>query len=62
MTDKTIWETRKEVAARLRVNPRTVDAMVKSGRLTAYRYGARVIRFKAADVDALMTPTTENAG
>ena len=49
------WLTRAEAAARIGVNPRTIDRRIAEGMLQAYRTGP-LIRVKAADVDALMVP------
>lgn len=51
-----IWLTRHEAADRLRVTPRAIDHLVARGKLTRYRHGPRIVRFRADDVDALLTP------
>jgi excisionase family DNA binding protein len=49
------WETKAELAKRLRVSPRTIDEMRARGELTAYRVGGRVLVFDSAEVDATIT-------
>lgn len=51
------WYTRDEAAEYLRVRPRTVDRMVREGKLTRYRFshGDRP-RFRVADVRAMIVP------
>jgi excisionase family DNA binding protein len=58
--------TTQEVAQLLRVNQRTVQEWIRSGTLTAVRYG-RLLRIRQADLAAFgevlprRTPTTEAA-
>ena len=49
--------TVQQVAAYLVIHKRTVHRLVDSGQLRALRLG-RQIRFRRADVDALLTPAT----
>jgi len=51
----TLW-TAREAADYLRVAPDTVRRWVREGRLAAARAG-RLLRFRRADVDAVLTPT-----
>ena len=43
--------TKKEVAERLRIEPRTVDSWRLEGRLDAVYLGRKVIRYRASDVE-----------
>lgn len=48
------YETLREAADRLGVSEKTLRRRIAEGSLTAYRMGPRLIRLRAADVDALM--------
>lgn len=48
--------TPDEVADRLRISRRTLTRMVKDGRIPAVRVTSTIIRFRAKDVDALVSP------
>lgn len=53
----TTWLTAKEIATRLRICTKTVDRMVRSGKLTCYRIGnGRTRRFKTSEVERLLQP------
>jgi excisionase family DNA binding protein len=59
-TVATVWLTREEAADRLRVSPRTVDRYATEGKLAKHKLaGTQSVRFRAADVDALVQPSTE---
>ena len=45
-----------EAATYLDIAPKTVRALIASGKLTAYRLGNRVIKVKLADLDGVLTP------
>jgi excisionase family DNA binding protein len=45
-----------ETADFLSVSYRTVQDMIRDGRLRAYRNGARVIRLRLDEIDAAMRP------
>ena len=45
-----------EAGARLGVHSRTIRRYVASGLLTGYRFGPRLIRVDASEVDALLCP------
>lgn len=47
------WMTLNQVADHFQVNARTVRRWPSDGHLTAYRIGARMVRFKRSDVEAL---------
>jgi hypothetical protein len=49
----------REVAALLRVTPRTVLRYGEDGRLERVRVSQRMIRYAAESVAALLTPTNE---
>jgi excisionase family DNA binding protein len=48
------WLTQDEAANYLGVTDRTLRRYVASGELPAYRLGSRLLRFKQADLDALL--------
>lgn len=49
--------TRDEAAEYLRVDPRTLDRYIRSGRLKAHRIaGLRTLRIFESDLDALLVP------
>lgn len=49
--------TRHEAAAYLRVSVRTIDRYADDGKLPAFRIkGIQSVRFKRADLDALVVP------
>jgi excisionase family DNA binding protein len=50
------WATIHKAAEYLLVNERTIRDMVKSGRLTGYRNGPRIIRVDLNEIDAVMEP------
>jgi len=54
--------TRQEVAKALKVHPNTVDAYRNSGRLPFVELGSATIRFRQADVDALVDGSTKYSG
>ncbi|GEK21002.1 helix-turn-helix domain-containing protein [Cellulomonas xylanilytica] len=54
----TTWVRRLDSAAYLDVSPRTLDRLVDAGKLTAYRIGSRVVRFRRSDLDALLEPVS----
>lgn len=39
----------------------TLDSLIKTGQLPAYRFGPRSVRLKLADVEALLEPVTPTA-
>lgn len=45
-----------EAATYLDVTPKTIRRMIARGELQAWRLGKRLIKIRAADLDALMTP------
>lgn len=47
--------TPKTVCDNLGITDKTLRRYVAEGRLPAYRMGGRLLRFKAEDVDALLT-------
>lgn len=48
------YETIADAAARLGVSPRTIRRRIADGHLTAYRFGPRLIRLDAVEVDAVL--------
>ena len=53
--------TTQEVATLCRVTPSTVARWAKAGILPALTIGPRTLRFRRADVDALLEPDTAGA-
>lgn len=47
------WLTRDEVAQYLKVHVRTVDRLMKQGRLEARKISHKVVRISASSVEAL---------
>lgn len=47
--------TKHEVAIMLKVHPRTIHRLYKSGKLTGFRVTSRVLRFRKDDVDTLLS-------
>jgi excisionase family DNA binding protein len=56
------YETLEHAAHRLDTSLRTVRRMIARGELTGYRFGPRMIRVLAADVDALLRPIPTTTG
>jgi excisionase family DNA binding protein len=50
------WLSRKEAAAELNVHERTIDRLVREGRLDRYHVGSRTPRFRIEDVRAVPVP------
>lgn len=48
--------TTEDVAARLKLHPRTVLRMAARGTLPAVKLGRRTVRFNQADIDRIMSP------
>lgn len=48
------YETIAEAARRIGVHPNTLRRRIADGSLTAYRFGPRLIRLDAGEVDALL--------
>ena len=46
------YETKQQVARRLGVSERTIEAMVHEKRLPYIRFTSKILRFPKADVDA----------
>jgi excisionase family DNA binding protein len=53
MSTETTWLSTQDAASRLGITARTLYRFIDRGELPAYRMG-RVIRLKAADVDAFI--------
>jgi excisionase family DNA binding protein len=53
--DKPDWVSIRDAAEQRRVHRNTIRNAIKSGKLPAYRLGARIIRIKQSDLDALFT-------
>lgn len=54
------WLTRTEAAELMRVTTRTIDAWAAAGKIQKYSVGGmQSVRFKRAELDALLTPQTE---
>lgn len=51
----TQWLTATTVCEHLDITDKTLRRYVAEGKIPAYRMGGRLLRFKAEDVDALMT-------
>ena len=54
--------TIETAAEMLAVHPRTIRRYIAAGDLPAYRIGARHIRVRTSDVDALLTPIPTAGG
>jgi excisionase family DNA binding protein len=53
----------REAAEYLDLSEKTIRRLIDSGELTAYRFGAKVVKLKLADLDGVYTAmTTESAG
>ena len=56
------WIPQAEAAEYLGVTDRTLRRYVASGELPAYRLGTRLLRFRQADLDALLRPVPTAGG
>jgi excisionase family DNA binding protein len=54
-TPRTEWLTIRQVAQELQVHTNTAYEMVRTGKLEAFRYNARVIRVPRHALEALLT-------
>lgn len=54
--------TIESAAEMLAVHPRTIRRYIAAGDLPAYRIGARQIRVRTSDVDALLVPIPTAGG
>ena len=52
----TPWSTRAGAAEYGGCTERTIDRLIQSGELPAYRFGSKSIRIKRADLDKLFVP------
>lgn len=50
-----------EAATYLDVAPKTIRALIASGKLPAWRLGNRVLKVKLADLDGVLTPVRGGA-
>lgn len=57
-----VWFTSNEAAEYLRITKPALHNMVYRKKLTAYKAGARMKRFKKDDLDALFTPMHTESG
>jgi excisionase family DNA binding protein len=48
--------SRAKAAELIGVTPRTLDNMIRDGRLTGYRLGPRTVRLNRAEVEAALVP------
>ena len=55
------WAKPQAAADYLGVSLRTLQNMMASGRIPAYRNGSRIVRIDLNDLDAAMTPVGGNA-
>lgn len=56
----TPWLTKEQAAAHLQVTTRTIDRLVKAGKLRKHVLdGTNSVRFKREDLDGLMEPEPE---
>ena len=53
--------TKRESAAMLRCDEKTIERYIAAGRLRAYRLGNRSIRIKRSDLLALLEPVDDTA-
>ena len=56
------WVPQPEATEYLGVTDRTLRRYVSEGRLPAYRLGKRLLRFKQADLDAMLRPVPTAGG
>lgn len=56
MVDTERWLTRREAAMELHVHVRTIDRLVKAGRLPRHYLGSRSPRFRIEDVRKAPVP------
>jgi excisionase family DNA binding protein len=54
--------TIEEVVARLRISLGSVRRFIRDGRLRSVRIGGKLIRFRRADVEALIQPRESSHG
>jgi excisionase family DNA binding protein len=50
------WGTVSSLAAKYQCHPNTIRNWIQTGKLTATRFGARMIRIKESDLEALLKP------
>lgn len=50
------WIDHATASERLGVSEKTLRRYVAEGKIPAYRMGARLLRYRADELDALMTP------
>lgn len=53
------WATKEEVAEHIRVSVKTVQRMTARGELTAHGVGPRLIRYDLNEIDAILTPASQ---
>jgi excisionase family DNA binding protein len=51
------WASYHDTAEYIGVVPATIKNMVADGRLTAYRFGSRIVRIDLDEVDSAMLPS-----
>ena len=56
------WVPQPEATEYLGVTDRTLRRYVAEGKLPAYRLGKRLLRFRQADLDALLRPVPTAGG
>jgi len=54
LSDQTAFLSRRQVAERLAINPKTVYRLERQGRLPAIKFNCRLTRYRQADVDKLI--------
>jgi excisionase family DNA binding protein len=52
------WATKNQACEHAQCSMPTLEALIKTGQLPAYRFGARSVRVRLSDLDALMQPVT----
>jgi excisionase family DNA binding protein len=56
----TVWMTRREAAAYLKISVRTLDAWRRAGRVRPHKVeGLRTVRYSQQDLDAALTRGTK---
>lgn len=55
------WATRVEAARYISVHPNTITRWAAEGRVAAYRFGNRSVRYNLNDIDAMLVPIRQEA-
>lgn len=55
------WATRVKAASYISVHPNTITRWAAEGRITAYRFGHRSVRYDLNEIDAMLVPIDQEA-